>query len=121
MAIGVTVPHPQQTKDSLTQLLTIGGAAYGGATGGFQGAATGSSLGGVAGGILGPQTQASTPSAIQTGESDALQRRMQALQDSPQMQIANSIDSLKYVQDPQMRSELAKPLLQADYAARNQS
>jgi hypothetical protein len=93
--------------------------AVGGMYGGAAGAATGGSLGGMAGGLLAKNDQQQGPQTVMTGGSDALQRRMQKLQENPQMQIAQSIDSLKYVQDPAQRAELAKPLLQADYMARN--
>ena len=66
-----------------------------------------------------PQEAAPAPSArLQTGMSDPLQRRMMEMQQNPQMQIADSIDSLKYIQDPAQRQALAAPLIQAQMAAR---
>lgn len=121
MAVGVVgVPRVQQQKDdSLSKLLTIGGAAAGGYFGGPAGIATGASLGGLAGGMLTPkELPQQEPGPIETG-GDAMSRRMQALQESPYGQIRESIDSLKYIQDPQQREMLAKPLLQADFMARN--
>ncbi len=120
MGVGVYTPKRQQSTDSTGQMLQLGGLAAGALIGKSpQAAMTGMSLGGAVGGMMGPQAQVEGPGAVQTGGSDALQRRMQKIQENPQMQIANSIDSLKFIQDPQMRADLAKPLLQADYMARN--
>ncbi|MEZ0392072.1 MAG: hypothetical protein ACAH59_07660 [Pseudobdellovibrionaceae bacterium] len=119
MATNVYMPQRQQQSDELGKLLQIGGAIGGGIIGGPAGIAAGAGLGGTAAGILGPPAQVQAPNSVDIGGSDALQRRMQKLQENPQMQIAQSIDSLKYIQDPQMRADLAKPLLQADYMARN--
>ena len=119
MAVGINIPKRQQQDDGIGKLLQLGGMVGGAIVGGPAGAATGGSLGGMAGGLLANNNQQQGPEAIQTGPSDAMGRRMQSLQESPQMQIANSIDSLKYIQDPQQRAELAKPLMQADYMARN--
>jgi hypothetical protein len=120
MSVGVQFKRQKQQNDDLGKILTIAGAVGGGiATGGSPaGISAGAGMGGMAGGLMAEPVQAG-PDPIQTGGSDALQRRMQKLQDSPQMQIASSIDSLKYVQDDQLRADLAKPLMQADYLARN--
>jgi len=119
MAVGVNIPKRQQAGDGgLGSLMQLGGMAVGAAYGGPQGAALGGSLGGMVGGLAGPEKQPAGPEAVPTSEGP-MQRRMSSLQESPQMQIANSIDSLKYVQDPAQRAELAKPLMQADYMARN--
>ena len=61
-----------------------------------------------------PQKQPQIP----VGMSDPLQRRMVEMQQSPQMQIADSIDSLKYIQDQAQRQALAAPLIQAQMKAR---
>lgn len=124
MAVGVNIPQRKSQGDGgLGSLLQLGGMVAGGLVAGpggaAAGAATGGSLGGMAGGLLSEKDQSQGPQAVETGGSDALQRRMSKLQENPQMQIANSIDSLKYIQDPGQRAELAKPLLQADYMARN--
>lgn len=121
MSVGVSQIRKQPAGDGgLGQLMQIGGAIAGGIYGGPAGAMAGAGAGGMAGNLLGPKpVTANGPDPIDTGGSDALQRRMQSLQQDPQMQIANSIDSLKYIQDPQMRADLAKPLLQADYLSRN--
>lgn len=116
---GIYVPQKKQAPDDLGKMLQIGGMAAGAAYGGPAGASLGGSLGGMIGGIAGPEKASAGPGAVDTGGSDALQRRMSKLQENPQMQIANSIDSLKYIQDPGQRAELAMPLLQADYMARN--
>lgn len=112
---------PAQKKNDLGQILQIGGAVAGGIFGGVPGAMAGSQLGGMAGGMLddtgGPGP--SVPQAPQVAsDGGAMSRRMAELNDSPQMQIRQGIDSLKYVQNPEQRMELAKPLLQADYLAK---
>lgn len=120
MAIGVNIPQRKQQDDGLGKVLQIGGMGLGAFFGGPAGAATGASLGGTLGGLASNNDQQQGSQPVASGGSDALQRRMQKLQENPQMQIAQSIDSLKYIQDPAQRAELAKPLLQADYMARNQ-
>lgn len=67
---------------------------------------------------FGPQAPQVQPiGGVGIGPSEAMQKRMQSLSESPRAQLAQSIDSLKYVQDPAQRQALAKPLLQADYLA----
>ena len=61
----------------------------------------------------GPQKRA----PLQTGPSDPMQRRMAEMQQNPQMQIADSLDSLKFI-DPSLRQDLAGPLLQAQMKAK---
>ncbi len=105
----------------LADLLTIAGAVGGGVVGGPQGALTGASLGRTAGGMLEPQEQLEQriqKQNIGPVETAATRRKFQ-LDQTPLRQIRDSIDSLKYVNDDAMRMELAKPLLQADYLARN--
>lgn len=117
MAVGVNIPQRRQEEDGLGKILKIGSMVA--PMFGPAGMAVGAGMG-VAGALNADNKQNTPgPEAIQTGPSDAMGRRMQSLQESPQMQIANSIDSLKYIQDPQQRAELAKPLMQADYMARN--
>lgn len=113
MAVGVSMPQRKDNNAGLSKLLTIGGAVAGGMAGGPAGAMQGASMGQMAGGLMAKQEAG--PQAV---ESNALSRRMQQIDQSPLRQIRESIDSLKYVQDDQMRAELAKPLLQADYMAR---
>lgn len=57
---------------------------------------------------------------IDNGEQpiDAMAKRFNEMQESPQMQIANSIDSLKFIQDPAQRQALAGPLVRAEMASK---
>lgn len=116
MAVGVAIPRRKQ-DDSLGKLLQVGGAVAGGIFGGPQGAMAGASAGGMAGGLLQPAPEAG-PQPVETG---AISRRMQQLDQSPLRQIRESINSLQYVQDAEQRAALAKPLLQADYMARQKA
>lgn len=138
MAVGIMMPQPKQPTTSgggmMNRLMTLGGLAAGAAataaTGGaaapvtagalMQGAATGAGLGGVAGQVLNPErvNNAPTPVAPVAQPDGAAQRRLSQLDQNPQRQIRESIDSLKYVQDPNLRAELATPLLKAQQAAR---
>lgn len=111
----INIPKRQQSSNGDAQLLstigTIAGTAYGGPAGG--------AAGGAIGGMLGAQPQqAEGPEAIASG-GGAMQRRLQELDQEPLAQIRQGINSLQYIQDPQQRADLAKPLLQADYMARN--
>lgn len=63
--------------------------------------------------------QQAGPAPVQVGQSDALQRRMGAIDNSPIRQIAESLNSLKNIPDQKMREDLAYPLMKADYMARN--
>lgn len=105
--------------DNNGQIFQVGGAVVGAAAGGLPGAAVGSGLGGLAGGMLNqapPQTQ-----MIQGPQesSDSFGRRMAEIDNSPQSKIYDSLNALQYVQDPQLRAQLAEPLLKADYIQRN--
>lgn len=112
---------------SLGNALTIAGMAAGGLSGGgFAGAAAGGALGGMVGGIIDPQElkvpkpqQIKAKTAVDVGASSSMNRRLQALQESPLGQVTAGLDSLKYIKDDQLRANLAKPLLQAEYLARN--
>ena len=109
---------PKQSSDGLGKVLTIGGAVAGGVmTGGSpQGIAMGAGLGQTAGGVFNkPQQQ---ESGMVEAPQGALDRRLQELKQQPLAQIRESINSLQYVQDPQVRQQLAEPLMQADYMAR---
>lgn len=65
---------------------------------------------------LGPQMPESVgPKQVDTGP---ISRRMETLGNAPLMQLRSSIDSLKYVESPEQRAALAKPLLQAEYMAK---
>ena len=103
-----------------SQLMTLLGAGLGAGVGGMAGAAGGASLGGMLGGMASPDQQVNAPNVQAMGPSGALQRRMIELNDAPLKTISDSINSLKYVQDPAQRAELAKTLLQAQYMAQNQ-
>jgi len=50
--------------------------------------------------------------------TSAIARRLEELKESPQQQIANSVDSLKFIQDPEQRRALAAPLIQAELRAK---
>lgn len=126
MAVGVYSPKRSQTGDGLSKLLTVGGAVAGGIVGGaggpggaMMGASAGGGLGGMFGGLAQSQ-QPAGPEPIQAG-GDAMSRRMGQLDQTPLRQIRESIDSLKYIEDPAQRAELAKPLLMADFAARRKA
>lgn len=119
MAIGVNIPKraPQGGADgNLMTLAGMGAGAFFGA-GNPAAISAGGSIGGMVGGMAQGEQKAG-PEAVPTS-GDPMSRRMNTLKESPQMQIANSIDSLKYIEDPAQRAELAKPLMQADYMARN--
>lgn len=115
----ITRIQAQQPTNFGQQALQLGGAGIGAYFGGAQGAAAGSSLGSAAGGLVAQQNPTQTAQDVGNGGS-AFQRRMSELNNDNQKQIADSINSLQYVQDPQQRAELAKPLLQAQYVAQRQ-
>lgn len=101
----------------------LGGAVAGGiASGGSpMGVMQGATLGRSVGGMLSPQEQLQQKIQKQTiGPVDAISRRKAQLDQTPLRQIRDSIDSLKYVDNSEVRAELAKPLLQAEYMARQQ-
>lgn len=108
---GVSIPKRQSNSGAL---LSLAGAGVGALAGGPAGASVGMNVGGALGGM---SQKPSGPEPIETG---AISRRMQQLDQSPLRQIRESIDSLKYVEDPQMRMQLAAPLVKADMAARRQ-
>jgi len=110
---------PKAKSNDLGQILQLGGAVAGGVFGGIPGAMAGSQLGGMAGGLL--DDKGAGPSAAPQISEDggAMSRRMASLNNDPQMQIRDGINSLKYIQDPAQRVELAKPLLQAQYLSQN--
>lgn len=125
-------PAPKQSsveRNPFGDILTLGGAAVGGIFGGLPGAATGASLGNMVGGIVAPptitqaQVQAPTPEkqSVATG-GDAMSRRLGEIGQGDQnmQQISASIDSLKYVQNEDLRYKLAQPLVAADIAAMKQ-
>jgi hypothetical protein len=115
MAVGVGIPNrPRGGSDDLTKLLTLGGMGVGAFYGGVPGAAAGASIGGTLGGMTRPE-QVQAPAAVESGASDALSRRMAKLSQSPNAQLRESIDSLKYIENPEQRAALAKPLLMAEY------
>jgi len=117
MSVGVNIPQKKGDNGAgLSKLLTVGGAVAGGILGGgLPGAMAGAQAGGMLGGMFSKPEEAG-PEPVQTS---AIDRRLGQLDQSPLRQIREGIDSLKYIQDDQMRAELAKPLMQADYLARN--
>lgn len=116
MAVPIYSPKKSQ-GDGLSKLLTIGGGLVGGvSSGSFAGAMGGAQAGGMAAGFLNPQ-KPEADNQVAAGPSDALQRRMANIKQSNLGILNDSIDSLKYVDDPQKRAELAKPLLTAQHMA----
>ena len=107
----MAISMPQRPRSNNASLLALAGAGGGAALGGPAGAGLGMGLGSTLGGM---QQQPQGPESLQTSQN-AMQRRQMAMDESPQRQIIESIDSLKYVEDPAQRVELAKPLLQAEY------
>lgn len=117
---GINIPQPKQKQGPLGGLgkaLPLIGGAIGAAFGGPAGFGAGMAAGSAVGGALTPE-QEEGPQGVQS--DSAMSRRMNQIDDSPQMQLRQSIDSLKFVEDPAQRAELAKPLLQAEYLARQQ-
>ena len=117
MGVQVTIPQRPQSGGGLSGLLTIGGAIAGGLAGGLPGASLGATLGGTTGSLLTKPVAAQSGGAP-TGPSDALSRRLQEINSSPQSQIADGIDSLKYIQDPSLKAQLAEPLMRANELAK---
>lgn len=116
MAVQVNAPRREQKKDDTDNLFKIGGAVLGGIYGGPAGAMTGAQLGGLAGGMLqGPGDSGDGGQNIV--EASAMDRRMNAIDNSNLGQLRQSINSLQYVKDPEVRMALAKPLLKAQYLA----
>lgn len=109
------IKMPQKAPDQTSKFLTIGGAVAGGLIGGGPaGAMAGAQAGGMLGGLASqPQQEVQA-----VGGGNAMSRRMGQLDQTPLRQIRESIDSLKYIDDPNQRMALAQPLLQADYMAR---
>lgn len=118
----ISRPKLAQNQDQITGGLQLGGAVAGAFEGGPSGAAKGAQAGGTAGGIINSLAPAAQPAQSQEVEApgdSAMRRRLQELDNDPGKQIADSINSLQYIQDPQQRAELARPLLQANYMAQN--
>lgn len=117
-------------KSPLGDILSVGGAILGGIYGGgVQGAAAGAGLGSTLGNAIAPPTVVAEnqqvqnqPGTVSTG-SDSLQRRMGELQQGKQNleQLAASVDSLKYVQDEDLRYKFAQPLVQATIQAQREA
>lgn len=100
-------------KPNLSRILQIGGMAAGGMIGGLPGAMAGSQLGGTLGGMA--QGGSGGVNDEDLASANVLDRRMNQLKETPQNQIAQSLNTLKEIDDPILRQELAKPLLQAHY------
>lgn len=116
------MPKMQQKQGmGLGNLGTLIGAGLGMYGGGVPGATAGASLGGTLGGAIDENQQGPTVLPVENDSgTQALQRRMDELNQTSLKQIADSINSLKYVEDPQQREALAKPLLMARYVGMNQ-
>lgn len=104
----------------ISSMLSLAGTLYGGSVGGTAGAAAGGMAGGMLGSAIAPEAAKPTAS-VNAPDSSAMSRRMDEINQSPQMKIANSINSLQYIEDPEQRAEIAKPLFKANYIARNQT
>lgn len=100
-------------KPNLSRILQIGGMAAGAMIGGLPGAMAGGQLGGTLGGMAQGGTGGVNDQDV--ASANVIDRRMNQLKETPQAQIAQSINSLKDIDDPMLRQELAKPLLQAQY------
>ncbi len=111
MSVGINIPKRQQSNQN-SNLLSLAGAGAGAAFGGPAGASLGLQAGGMVGGMA--QDKSQGPQAV---ELNAMQRRQSELDNSAQRQIAQSIDSLKYIEDPAQRIELGKPLVMAQMQA----
>lgn len=96
-------------KPNLNRILQLGGMAAGAMYGGLPGAMMGGQLGGMVGGM------AQGEGGQNNDVGNVVSRRLGQLKETPQAQIAASIESLKDIEDPMLRQELAKPLLQAQY------
>jgi hypothetical protein len=104
-----------------SNITTIAGGIIGGMGSGGAGAAQGAMIGKSFGDAVDPQRAAAQEiQKPQVGPVDAISRRKAQLDQTPLRQIRDSIDSLKYVQNNEVRAELAKPLLQAEYMAKQQ-
>jgi outer membrane lipoprotein SlyB len=107
---------PQQKKDdSMSKLLTIGGAVVGGVYGGgAAGAMAGASAGQMAGGLLAKQDSA----PMQGVQSNAMQRRADSMQ---QMQQLNqSQQALAYL-PPEQQAQYAPAIERARLMAQKQN
>lgn len=104
-------------KPNLSRILQLGGLAAGGAIGGLPGAMAGAQLGGTLGGLA----SGGGVSGQDVSSANVLDRRLGQLRETPQNQIAQSINSLKEIDDPMLRQELAKPLLQAQYMSQQKA
>jgi hypothetical protein len=111
---GIAKIQRQQAPDDMGKLLTLGGAAVGGFFGGPQGAMTGANAGGMINGIVAAPPKPEGPAPI-----GAMGRRMAEIDNSPSQVLASSLQAVKQISDPAMRADLARPLLAADYLAKN--
>ena len=97
-------------KPNLNRILQLGGLAAGAAYGGLPGAMAGSQLGGMLGGIAGGDQGSG-----QSYADSVISRRIGQLESKPQMEIAKSLEAVKQIDDPALKEQLARPLLQAQY------
>jgi len=104
---------PKKQSGGSGSLFKLAGMGAGALIGGPTGAALGGSIGGAVGDMTNkPQAQ---PQAI---ASNALSRRQDQLAQVPEIQLNQSIDALKNIEDPEQRALLAQPLMQAQEMAR---
>lgn len=109
------VQMPQAKKDdSMSKMLTIGGAVVGAKFGGVQGAMTGASAGQMAGGLM----ASNEAPAAQGVQSNAMQRRAEAMQNMQQINQAQS--ALAYL-PPEQQQQYAPTLDRARLLAQKQN
>lgn len=111
----MAINMPEKKPSGMGKALTVGGAVAGGiiGQGSPQAIVAGAGAGSTANSLLSPTPK---PDAnVPMPDASAINRRLAMSRNSPQAQIRESIDALKFVNDPSLRAELAQPLLQADY------
>ena len=114
--VQVSQPQRKQVENQDEKMLGLLGAGLGFAAGGPMGAMQGYGMGQQLGGLVSPKQ---APQAEPQMIDNALSRRMNKIENSDISTIRKSIDSLKYIQDPDQRMALAKPLMQAEYLAKS--
>lgn len=112
-------PAEAAQPSALGGLLGTAGSIVGGIYGGPAGSAAGGMAGKMVGEGIAPGKQATAGSRdVGVEMSDnAMARRKAEMDNQPSRQIADSIDSLKYL-PPEQQQEYAQPLMQAQELAR---
>lgn len=122
MGVGVfKVQRPSEAAQpsALGGLLGTAGSIVGSIYGGPPGGAAGGMAGKMVGEGISPGKQAQAGSQdLSVGTSDdAMSRRKAEMDNQPERQIADSIDSLQYL-PPEQQQQYAGPLMQAQEMAR---